>query len=194
MSTSLDLNLLRIFCAVVETQSMSEAAASLNMNQSVVSVAMQKLKQSLGCELFVRKSRGVSPTSTGMALYKEISVDLAQIDHAVTGVSAFDPLQSTRTFSVSCPEFVNTKMLKHLFYEDNRDLQIHLFDQALTSESLIAKILDRDHDLYIDVTIPECFELPFSSQPIDLYMLWHNAMTPDAGHQWLRQHVASIFE
>ena len=156
MSTkNLDLNLLRIFCAVIETGSMTEAAHSLELNQSAVSNAMQKLRCNLNTELFIRQKRGVKPTSAAQALYNNVSVDLTRIANAVTGLNAFDPQQSKRAFSVSCPEFCSSLLLPKLSVNDNPDLKIILCGQPDDSETLIQKIMEREQDLFIDVLVPD---------------------------------------
>lgn len=86
-----DLKLLTVFCAVVENGSMTEAANQLGVNQSAVSQAIQRLKNQLGTELFIRQTRGVKPTAAGRALYNELSVDLDRIAQTLTGLSSFDP-------------------------------------------------------------------------------------------------------
>ena len=140
---NLNLNLLRIFCAVVETGSMTEAAYILEMNQSAVSSAMQKLKHSLGTELFIRQKRGVKPTSTAQALYKNVADDIARITSTVKGLNAFDPLHSKRTFSVSCPEFCNSILFQKTSGNDNPDLKIILHRQPASSQELIQQVLEQ---------------------------------------------------
>ena len=59
---SLDLNLLIIFDAVVETRSISAAAERVGLSQSAVSHAIGRLRESLGDQLFVRSRHGLTPT------------------------------------------------------------------------------------------------------------------------------------
>src|SRR5437879_1157974 len=59
-----DLNLLPVFEAVYEEQSLSRAAVRLAMTQSAVSHAVTRLRTLFKDELFVRHARGVLPTPT----------------------------------------------------------------------------------------------------------------------------------
>ncbi len=64
---------LRVFLAVAETGSFSRAARQLSTSQSGVSFHIEKLEQSLGVELFERRSRGVKLTAAGEILEAEAS-------------------------------------------------------------------------------------------------------------------------
>ena len=69
---SVDLNLLPVFEAVYEEQSLSRAAQRLAMTQSVVSHAVTRLRALFQDELFVRHSRGVVPTSGADIAYGKV--------------------------------------------------------------------------------------------------------------------------
>lgn len=62
---------LQVFLAVAETGSFSRAARQLSTSQSGVSFHIEKLEQSLGVELFLRRSRGVRLTASGELLLAE---------------------------------------------------------------------------------------------------------------------------
>src|SRR6478752_9421994 len=57
---SLDLNLLIVFDAVVETRSITAAAERVGLSQSAVSHAIGRLRESLGDQLFVRSRHGLT--------------------------------------------------------------------------------------------------------------------------------------
>ena len=63
-----DLNLLPVFEAVYEEQSLSRAAVRLAMTQSAVSHAVTRLRALFHDELFVRQARGVLPSSVCVTL------------------------------------------------------------------------------------------------------------------------------
>ena len=79
---SVDLNLLPVFEAVYEEQSLSRAAVRLAMTQSAVSHALTRLRALFGDELFVRRPRGVVPTPTADAIYAKL--------HDALGIDARD--------------------------------------------------------------------------------------------------------
>ena len=62
-----------IFYTAASCGNISKAAAKLFISQPAVSKAIQKLESGLGCQLFVRSSRGVTLTEEGSILYEHTS-------------------------------------------------------------------------------------------------------------------------
>ena len=60
---TLDLNLLRVFDAVMTEQNLTRAASRLAMTQPAVSNAVKRLRDALGDELLIRTAHGVKPTA-----------------------------------------------------------------------------------------------------------------------------------
>lgn len=100
---SVDLNLLPVFEAVYEEQSLSRAAVRLAMTQSAVSHAVTRLRALFHDELFVRHSRGVVPTPTADRVYAKLRGALGSMREAVTEVRGFDPKTSARRFFLAIP-------------------------------------------------------------------------------------------
>jgi len=95
---SVDLNLLPVFEAVFEEQSLSRAAVRLAMTQSAVSHAMTRLRALFGDELFVRRSRGVAPTPTADALYAKLHDALGSMRETVAERRGFVAKTSKRRY------------------------------------------------------------------------------------------------
>ena len=66
--SDLDARLLRLLTTVVETGSITGAAERLGVTQSAVSHLLQKLRNIVGDELFVKSGRGIRPTPRAEAL------------------------------------------------------------------------------------------------------------------------------
>lgn len=80
MAQSFTLVQLRYFQAVAEHESMTAAAAQLQVSQSAVSTAMAQLERALGVQLFIRqRNRSVVLSAAGKRLAAETEVFL---DHA----------------------------------------------------------------------------------------------------------------
>ncbi len=60
---------LRYFVAVYEEHSLSAASKRCFVAQPSISAAIQQLESKLGCPLFIRHSKGVTPTPEGTRLY-----------------------------------------------------------------------------------------------------------------------------
>ena len=68
------LSCYRIFYTVAKTGNISQAAKELYISQPAISKSIQKLEESMNCELFRRSSRGVSLTEEGELLYSHVKV------------------------------------------------------------------------------------------------------------------------
>ena len=87
---TLDLNLLRVFDAVMAEGSLTRAAESLAMTQPAVSHAVRRLRQAIGDELFVRTAHGMRGTPRAKALWPHVRGALAALRQALAPED-FDP-------------------------------------------------------------------------------------------------------
>jgi DNA-binding transcriptional LysR family regulator len=94
---TLDLNLVRVFVAIFETRSVTQAAARLDLTQPTVSHALGKLRDAYGDRLFIRGAKGLSPTALSEQLFQPLSASLATIESTLDQ-QQFDPPRSTRRF------------------------------------------------------------------------------------------------
>ncbi|MCG8378577.1 MAG: LysR family transcriptional regulator, partial [Proteobacteria bacterium] len=65
---NIDINLLRTFITLAETQSFTRTAERVHRSQSAVSMQIAKLEEQLGCDLFERNKRNVRLTIEGEKL------------------------------------------------------------------------------------------------------------------------------
>src|SRR5215831_13958409 len=65
---TLDLNLLKVFDAVMEERSVLRASQKVALSQSAVSHSLARLREMLEDELFVRTATGMQPTSRALAM------------------------------------------------------------------------------------------------------------------------------
>ena len=94
----LDLNLLRVFDAVLQEKGVTPAAARLGLTQPAVSNALARLRKLFGDPLFVRTPRGVDPTPFARELAEPVRQALALLESALAHGAGFDPATSTRAF------------------------------------------------------------------------------------------------
>src|SRR5206468_6343815 len=66
----MDTRQLAAFCAVVERESFSQAAARLGVTQPAVSRQVRSLEKRLGRQLLDRSGRRVVPTEAGLRVYR----------------------------------------------------------------------------------------------------------------------------
>lgn len=99
----IDLNLLPVFEAAYEERSLSRAAVRLAMTQPAISHAMSRLRHVFRDELFVRHSRGMTPTASADAIYARLRGALNSVREVINEASDFDPAISPRSFFISIP-------------------------------------------------------------------------------------------
>jgi DNA-binding transcriptional LysR family regulator len=111
LSHSLDIDLLRSFCAVAQTGTLGGAAQRVGRTQSAISMQMQRLEHASGQPLLHRTGRGVRLTRQGERLLIHAqriltSHDEALADLAGTGLSG--------SLCLGCPDDYAAAFLPHL--------------------------------------------------------------------------------
>lgn len=95
---ALDLNLLRVFDAVLRERGVTPAAARLGLTQPAVSNALARLRALFGDVLFVRTPAGMDPTPFARGVAEPVRQALALLESALAHGPGFDPSTSTRAF------------------------------------------------------------------------------------------------
>lgn len=96
--SGLDLNLLRVFDAVLRARSVTAAAAQLELTQPAVSNALARLRSAFGDPLFLRAAQRMEPTPFARELAEPVRQALALLDSALAHGPGFDPASSSRLF------------------------------------------------------------------------------------------------
>jgi DNA-binding transcriptional LysR family regulator len=94
----IDLNLLRVFDAVLRGRGATAAARQLHLTQPAVSNALARLRAAFGDGLFVRTATGMEPTPFARELAEPVRQALALLEGALAHGPGFDPATSGRTF------------------------------------------------------------------------------------------------
>jgi DNA-binding transcriptional LysR family regulator len=110
---SVNLNLLVAFDALVQERSVTRAAARIGVTQSAVSNALAQLRGIFDDPLFLRGSRGVTPTPRALELSGAVRQGLALLEGALAP-AAFDPASSTRGFVLAASDHVELVLLPPL--------------------------------------------------------------------------------
>lgn len=111
---SLDLNLLRVFDALLRERSVTRAGARVGLSQPAVSSALARLRAALDDQLFVRQGGAMLPTPRAEALGPAIADSLAQLERALFGDASFDPASSERTFTLMGADFFSMLLMPGL--------------------------------------------------------------------------------
>lgn len=139
MLTSMDLNLLRIFDAVMTERNVTRAASALHMTQPAVSNAINRLRLTLKDPLFVKIQGGVLPTQRAELLWPPIRDALARIADTLER-NDFDPARSEAVFRMAMSDYVADQVIRPLFVEQQSvapNVRIHLHPYSLDNAGVL---------------------------------------------------------
>ena len=129
---SIDLNLLLVFDAIMKEKNVTRAGERIGMSQPAMSNALNRLRYHLKDELFVRSSEGMLPTPRAIELSTPIRSALDGIETALDP-SEFNPLTSTRTFSIGTNDYCVSILIPKLaaaMQKDAPNINIRLVSSA----------------------------------------------------------------
>lgn len=109
----LDLNLFRVFDAVMRHRSLTAASRELHLTPSAVSHALSRLRSALADPLFVATEAGMEPTVRALELAPHVSAGLARIETALR-TSEFVPARTPRTFRIAASDYASVTILPQL--------------------------------------------------------------------------------
>jgi len=107
---TLDLNLLRVFAAVMLERNVTRAASQLAMTQPAVSNALRRLREATGDELFVTVPSGVVPTAHAAEMWPHVEAALERLSQALDP-QGFDPARDPRTFTLAMADATATVLM-----------------------------------------------------------------------------------
>jgi DNA-binding transcriptional LysR family regulator len=99
--SKIDLNLLVVLHHLLLKKRVSAVAEVLGMSQPAVSSALGRLRSTLGDELFLRTQGGMTPTPYALQLAEPVAMALDGLQQALNVRAAFDPVLSTRSFTLA---------------------------------------------------------------------------------------------
>jgi DNA-binding transcriptional LysR family regulator len=100
----IDLNLFRVFDAMMLHRSVRKASQILSVTPSAVSHALNRLRQSIGDELFIPTESGMQPTQRALELASAVREGLEKLELALTGKESVPP-EALRTFRVWATDY-----------------------------------------------------------------------------------------
>jgi DNA-binding transcriptional LysR family regulator len=100
----IDLNLLRVFDAMMLHHSVRKASQILSVSPSAVSHALKRLRQSIGDELFIPGENGMQPTQRALELASAVREGLEKLELALTRKDSV-PAEVPRTFRIGATDY-----------------------------------------------------------------------------------------
>ena len=146
---TLDLNLLRVFDAVMTEQNLTRAANLLAMTQPAVSNALRRLRDTLNDELVIRTAHGVKPTPRAEELWPTVRRALSELEAVITP-ETFDVSRAQNTFRMAMVDATAALWLPSLVRTIMRDApRIKIRMMPLTTRDPRAMLLRGDVDLAV---------------------------------------------
>lgn len=149
-SPALDLNLIKMFDAMMEARSVSRAAEILGVSQSAVSHSLARLRVMLGDPLFVRTGNRMEPTARAQRLAEPVRDLLLGAARTLAVEEEFDPTREARTFTIAAIDSLQALLLTGLLKEAHT-LRIGLLVKSLEPEATLVAVDKGDVDLAIGV-------------------------------------------
>lgn len=148
MIENLDLQQLRMFFALVQVGSYTEAAKRVYRTQSAVSHAIRKLERSIGATLIDQKGRSFSLTEEGRRLYEACETAFYALESASEAISQSSGRSLGRIRMGGTVEFGCSVLMKHMtrFAKTHPDIDLEM---TLATE-LLDPLLRDELDLIVD--------------------------------------------
>jgi DNA-binding transcriptional LysR family regulator len=114
----LDLNLMRVFDALMIERRVSLAADRIGLTQPALSNALARLRNAVGDELFTRSPSGMQPTPFATDIAPVVRDALQSLEQAIIRRTTFDCATSARRFRVAMTDigevYFLPKLMQHI--------------------------------------------------------------------------------
>ncbi len=117
----MNLRQLRYFVEVSEIQSVTKAAARLNLAQPALTRYIRSLERDLGVQLFTRSGRGIALTNAGTVFRDHICSILRHLDRARVEVQALSRSPGGR-INIGMPASISQTLMRRLIQRVGAEL------------------------------------------------------------------------
>jgi DNA-binding transcriptional LysR family regulator len=152
----LDLNLLRVLCAVYRCGSVTEAGRQLALSQPATSNALARLRRCFDDALFVPSPSGLHPTRLAQRIAPVAMVHLRELEAALSSAESFDPAQAQEHWRLSLSDLGEMMFLPQLAQSLRQDAPYcQVSNVAVDAGQVRAALEAMDIDLAIGILHPE---------------------------------------
>jgi DNA-binding transcriptional LysR family regulator len=152
----LDLNLLRVLCAVYRCGSVTEAGRQLALSQPATSNALARLRRFFDDALFVPSPTGLHPTRLAQRIAPLALAHLRELEAALCSVETFDPARAQLQWRLSLSDLGEILFLPRLAQLLRRESpHSRLSNVAVDAHAVSAALEAMDIDLAIGILQPE---------------------------------------
>jgi DNA-binding transcriptional LysR family regulator len=174
----LDLNLLRVLCAIHRTGSVTEAGRQLALSQSATSNALARLRHGFGDALFVRSPTGLHPTRLTQRVAPLVEAHLRELESALCLGEDFDPAGDCVHWRVSLSDLGEMMFLPPLARVLREAAPgCRLSNESIDAGRVSAALEAREIDLAVGMLLPE-------HQGVVAEQLFHERYVAVSGPRW----------
>lgn len=169
--TAFDLNLLRVFDALMRERSATRAGEKIGLSQPAISAALSRLRHSLGDQLFVRLGNEMVPTPRADAIADAIRQTLKNLEDVLVDRGHFDPASAERTFTLRGADFFSIYLMPELAVKIRAQapgVRLRFLDSShgdlsrLLQEGSVDVVLERPFELGAWISSAILFDSPFA--------------------------------
>ncbi|KAF1026981.1 MAG: PCP degradation transcriptional activation protein [Acinetobacter bereziniae] len=147
----IDINLYPLFITIYEQKSISKAAKILCITQSAASHALQRLRQHLQDDLFVRAGTKMLPTPFAEQIYPSVQNALFAFQNISKQKQQFDP-NSIQTLKVAVHDEIEPIIFPQLIQHFQKlNLNIQFLSSKLDRKNVVADLATQQVDFVIDL-------------------------------------------
>ncbi len=174
----MEIRVLRYFLTVVREESITKAAEALHITQPTLSRQMAQMEEAVGVKLFVRGTRKISLTNSGLLLRRRAEEILELVDKTEKELGAQDE-NIEGIVSVGCGDIGAVQLIPALIQEFHQKYPHVSFDLYTATADHVRERMDRgltDVGILLEPVTVDKYEfvrLPVREQ-------WVVAMHPDA--------------
>lgn len=148
----LDLNLFKVFEAILREGGITSAARALNLSQPAVSHALRRLREHLDDPLFQRQGQAMVPTPLARSLAGPIREALGGLERSIRELDRFDPRTARRRFTIAMRAPLEEQLAPPLTVRLCREAPgVDLTSTPVDWHDLRSALADGTLDLAIDV-------------------------------------------
>jgi LysR family tcuABC transcriptional regulator len=178
----MDVKQLRYFVAIVDCGGFSQASRELNIAQPALSQQIARLEYEVGAPLFLRSSRGVTPTAKGITLHRQAKFILRQIEQAITMTREAETQISGRV-TLGLPPTTSAQIGVYLVERLNRrypGIIVNLIEGLSGNLRNLAVAGDLDLAvLFTPSAVPSWEDTEFLREELFLVYPWDRKLLPD---------------
>ncbi len=162
--SAFDLNLLRVFDALMRERSATRAGEQIGLSQPAVSAALQRLRDLLNDKLFVRQGNEMIPTPRAESMAPVIRTALAALEQLLEGGGTFDPRALKRVFTLQGADFFSSILVPELLQRlrtEAPDCGLRFLDNARGDVQALLRDDAIDMALHAKAEMPDFVEHAF---------------------------------